>query len=129
MKLSKYSKYRMYRTFRDYNVPGEWSNVLINYLVHGLDPGSFFTALFANDAMATVGHSHPSNNMAALKTVVSWLQEYMTEGEAFGSYQKVEAWLSMPSTQRRKVLETLRLIYTEQEEIILILKDEEIVEW
>jgi hypothetical protein len=129
MKLSKYSKSRMFSTFRDYNVPGEWSNVLFNYLVHGLDPGSFFTALFANDAMAAIGHSHTSNTIVSLKTVVSWLQEYMTEGEAFGSYQKVEAWLTMPSNQRRKVLETLRLIYTEQEEIMLILKDEELVEW
>lgn len=128
MKLTLHSKNRIYQTFSDYEVPREWADVMFNYLVHGLPPGSFFTSLLANDAMATIGHSHPSNTILALKHLVTWIRNNLPYNVAYGSHTSVDKWIEMSSSQRREVLEAWGLIYNEQDEIIKILKEEKTVE-
>ena len=48
--------------------------------------------------------------------------------EARGSYEKVGAWCGINPEQRRIILEHNGLVFTSQEEILLILKDERTVE-
>lgn len=132
MKLTAYSKNRFYKTFSDYEVPKEWADVMFNYLVHGFPPGSFFTALLANDAMNMLGHSHPSNTIPALKNLAVWIQNYIYYADrnnvAAGSYAIVDDWIKMSTSQRRAFLERRVLVYTEQEEIMMVLKGEKTIE-
>jgi predicted Fe-S protein YdhL (DUF1289 family) len=41
-----------------------------------------------------------------------------------GSYERVRTWMKLSDSERRKILEDSKLIYTEEEETWMILKDE-----
>ncbi len=124
MNLSAHSKNKLYHSFSAYEIPREWVYVMYNYLVHGLHPGSFFTALLANDAMGAIVHSHPSNTIVVLKSLVSWIKNELPHNVGNGSYEIVHEWTRLSAGQRRSVLEASDLIYSERYEIVLILKDE-----
>ena len=123
MKLTLYSHHRLLSTFALHGVPKEFADPLMNYLVHGFHPGSFWTAVLSNDFMAAIGSSHPGNTVGALKKAVAWLNDTIEHGVAWGTPDAVKHWLKMTSDERREVLETNRLVYTGPEEIILLLKE------
>jgi hypothetical protein len=100
---------------------------MFNYLVHGWEPGSFFTAVLANDFGGAIQHSHPANTVPALKNVVGWMGECMPE-LARGSYQAVDEWIGLSQEQRRAVLESRFLIYSAEDEMMLVLQGERTVE-
>lgn len=122
IKLTKYSQARFDSSLHQYGVNQEYAGHLKNYLVDGLPPGSFFNALLANNALAMLSHSHPSNSIPELKKLTSWIVNEIPR-TAYGSQDKVSAWLKMTDEQRRTALEKAGLLYTEQEEIVLVLKD------
>jgi hypothetical protein len=104
-------------------VQKEYADPLFNYLVYGFNPGGFWTAALANDFMSAMTKSHPANNIVALKHVVTWIYNEMPP-KAYGSYDKVNEWTNLSEDVRRAYLEEKKMIYTEKEEIVLILKDE-----
>lgn len=106
----------------------EYADPLYNYLVHGFSPGSFWTAVLSNDFMAAIGSSHPANTVPALKKAVTWLNNTIEHGVAWGTPEAVQHWLQMTPEDRRLVLETNHLVYTGQEEVILLLKETPTVE-
>jgi hypothetical protein len=128
MKLSNLSKYKLYKSMSEYRVDKDFADPIYNYLVHGYSPGSFFTSVLANDFMDAVARSHPANTIPALKNLVCWIVNELPQGVVYGSYEVVDAWTKMSSEERRVVLEQRRLIYTEQDEIVRILKGEVAVE-
>lgn len=128
MKLANLSKYKLYNSMGQYSVPQDYADPIYNYLVHGFEPGSFFKSLLANDFMGAIRHSHPSNTIPALKNLMTWIGNELPHGVTHGSYEVVDAWLKMSSEERRVVLEQRRLIYTEHDEVIRILKGEVAVE-
>lgn len=71
-------------------VPLHMREGFILYINHGIEPGSFATALLANDLMETMGRADHINQHA-VKTMCSWLYNFAPEG-CHGSYEKVEAW-------------------------------------
>lgn len=101
----------------------EYFDPLYNYLVHGFEPGSFWTAVLANDFMSAVQHSHPSNDIPALKHAVGWIRDSFP-ANSYGNYQVIKDWLELAPIDRRLYLEEAHLIYTEQEEIMRGLKGE-----
>jgi hypothetical protein len=123
MKLSAHSKNRFMETLAQYEVPGYFADPIFNYLVYGHHPGSFWNAVFANDFMSAMGRSHPANTIVALKRVVSWMTNHLINGTTHGSYQVVDQWLQKSVAERREILEALGLVYSEQSEIVMILKD------
>jgi hypothetical protein len=123
MKLTKHSINKFYTSCKEYDIPKDYADPVFNYLVYGFEPGSFFTALIANDAHRAITSSHPANSIPALKKLVAWLLNCMPYA-SFGSYEKVDEWLKMSSEERRAHLEHKRLIHSEADEIVLILKDE-----
>lgn len=123
MKLTKYSADKLMNSLATHNVPKDWSESIYNYLVHGFQPGSFLTHLLSNDAMGMIGSSHPMNKIDTMKCLVQWLSRCPV-GVFHGSRKAVESWMKKSPKQRRKFLETHRIIYTEQEEIMLVLKEE-----
>jgi len=48
---------------------------------------------------------------------------HLINGTTHGSYEVVDTWLKMSAEERRAILEALGLIYSEQTEIVMILKD------
>jgi len=124
MNLTKYGKYKLQNKLALYKVDKDFADPIYNYLVHGYNPGSFFTSVLANDFMDAISRSHPSNTILALKNLVCFIVNEMPHGITHGSYEVVDAWTKLSTEERRKVLEECRLIFTEKEEIIKVLKDE-----
>jgi hypothetical protein len=128
MNLTKYGKYKLQNKMALYKVDKDFSDPIYNYLVHGFNPGSFFTSVLANDFMDAVARSHPANTIPALKKLVSFIVNEMPHGITHGSYEIVDAWTKLSTEERRKVLEECKLIFTEKEEIVKVLKDEPVSE-
>jgi hypothetical protein len=125
MELTKFSKKRFYDSFHYWNVDDEFAHPVQSYLLYGFEPGSCFTAILANDFLNAMLHSHPGNSVTAFKTLASWIVNCMPP-EAYGSYDKVKAWLHMDEADRRAVLEKCQLIYTEQEEVWMALNEQHV---
>jgi len=123
MKLTVYSNNRLRETCSTWGVPGDFADPMLNYLVYGYEPGSCFTAVLANDFGGAIGHSHPSNTIEAFKALAGWINEHFPP-QAYGSYEDVHHWIAIGPEFRRRALERCGLIYTEQEEIIMTLKNE-----
>jgi hypothetical protein len=123
MKLTTHSKNKFMGTFAQYEIPREYADPIFNYLVYGYHPGGFWNAVFANDFMGAMARSHPANSVAALKKTVSWIMNHLVNGVTHGSYEVVKEWLKMSAEERRAILEAVGLIYSEQTEIVMILKD------
>ena len=122
MNITKLSRQRLMLTATRWTVPKEYFDPLFNYLVYGFEPGSFWTAVLANDFARAVQHSHPSNEITALKNVVGWMTNCFPD-EAYGDYDRIGKWFQLDAIDRRIYLEDSRLVYTEQEEIMLALKE------
>ena len=90
MNLTKFSRNRMMLSATRWTVPRDYFDPLYNYLVHGYEPGSFWTAVLANDFMRAVQHSHPSNSIEALKHTSGWIQG-PSPLESYGNIFIVEA--------------------------------------
>ena len=124
MNLSKHSKERFNETFKYYMVDDEYSQSIYNYLVYGLEPGSFWASVFANDFINAMMTSHMANKIPNLKNAARWIYFKMPD-PAFGSYDAVNQWLNMPDDERRTFLEKKELIYTPEKETWMILKEED----
>lgn len=120
MQLTKYSENRLLNSLNHWHVPQDFAEPMYNYLVHGIEPGGFFTGWYANDASSII-RSHPANTVESLKDLMKWMLNCMPQ-EAWGSHPSVKAWLQMESAQRRQILEERGLIYSEEDEIMLTLR-------
>jgi hypothetical protein len=122
MELTKYSEKRIKESFNYWNVEREFSDSIYNYLVYGYNPGSCFTAVLANDFLGAMVHSHPANTVEAFKSLAKWIHCCMPPS-AFGGYDRVQAWSTMETAERRAALEKWELIYTEEQEVWMALQD------
>ena len=127
MKLSEHSRNRLLGTFAQWSVPKDYADPMYNYLVHGFEPGSFFTAVLANDFSSAIQRSHPANTIEALKHLVGWMRDAVPV-KAMGSYQAVKDWTGLDQEQRRSLLEWRGLIYSVEDEMMLVLQGERTVE-
>ena len=121
MNLTKFSRDRMMLSATRWTVPRDFFEPLHNYLVHGFEPGSFWSAVLANDFMRAVQHSHPSNDISALKNTVGWIQDSFPE-QSYGNRFIVGDWVNRSGHERRQILEQHNLIYSEQEEVMMALQ-------
>lgn len=123
MKITKYNRNRLLETFKHWRVPKDFADPMYNYLIHGFDPGSCFTAVLANDFYRAISSSHPSNTVEAFKSLAGWIHDTVPR-EAFGSYTAVSNWCYLTAEERRAILERYELIYTEEEEVMLVLRNQ-----
>lgn len=128
MDFSRYSKVRIMKSAVEWEVSKEYFDPIYNYMVHGFQPGSFFSALLANDLFRAMASSHPANSVNELKKLTAWIRSTMGYGIFWGSEEVVQNWLKMTTEQRREKLELLNLVIPEKEEVIMILKGEPCVE-
>jgi hypothetical protein len=127
MQLTKFSRDRMILSASQWTVPREYFDPLYNYLVHGFEPGSFWTAVLANDWHRAISSSHPSNTIEHLKMATGWIHDSFPV-ESYSSYRNVKSWMALEPVDRRMILEECHLIYTEQEEIIKGLRGDQSTE-
>lgn len=123
MNLTKFSVDRFYESAEHWDVPDGYAEVIYNYLVYGLQPGSFFNAVLANDMFEAMIRSHPSNQVQLLAHTMSWLNSMGLRGVAWGNYDAINNWLKMDEATRRAYLEKAEVIYTEREEILKVLTE------
>ncbi len=121
MELTKYSQNRLMGSLTHWHVGRDFAESMYNYLVHGIEPGGFFSGWYANDATAIL-RSHSANTVESLKDLTKWMLNCMPK-EAWGSHENVRAWLRMSDSECREILEKYNLIYTEKEEVELILRN------
>ena len=121
MNITVYSRDRLYQTFNHWEVPSDFADPVANYLKYGYHPGSCFSAVLANDFIGAIRSSHPSNTVEAFKALAGWMYNHLPL-QAYGSYDRVAAWCELGPMERRMILESKDLIYTEQEEIMMGLR-------
>ena len=99
MMITIHSRNRLYATFNEWEVPRDFADPMANYLIYGYEPGSCFTAVLANDFIGAIRSSHPGNTVTAFKALAGWLYSHVPP-EAYGSYDKVRAWLDLGPEER-----------------------------
>jgi hypothetical protein len=119
--LHPHSKARFYIGILQWRVPEEMAEPMLNYLYYGFSPGSFYTAVLANDALGAFASSHPGNRMTDLKALAGWIRDY-APNNSWGGYDTVKEWQALTYEQRRAILEARHLIYTPQQETWLTLE-------
>jgi len=127
MKLTEHSRNRLLETFKVWEVPKDFAEPMFNYLVYGYQPGSCFTAVLANDFINAIRSSHPANTVEAFKALAGWISETLPP-KAYGSYAKVDAWCDITWDGRRPILEKHGLVYTKEQEMMLVLSGEKTIE-
>jgi hypothetical protein len=120
MKLSEHSKNRLLETFAQWDVPRDFARPMYDYLVYGFAPGSCFTSVLANDFIGAIRSSHPSNTVNAFKSLAGWIEDTVPD-VARGSYEAVESWIELEPTERRVILESQRLVFAEEDEMMMVL--------
>jgi hypothetical protein len=121
MNLTPYSRNKILKTFELWRVPKDFAEPMYNYLVHGFEPGSCFTAVLANDFARAMLASHPANTVEAFKALTKWILDNVPS-EARGSAAAVSAWCKLPTSTRRSILEDHKIVLTEAEEVWMTLQ-------
>lgn len=73
------------------------------YVKRGENPGGFLRAVFANN-LASATRYADKENMVALYAIANWAY-YNTPKRAFGSFEKVDAWIRKGDDWRAKEAE------------------------
>lgn len=84
-------------------VPEHCRQGLIDYLRYGLPPGHFLQAVLSNDLREACGRAD-ERNQRALYDYVYVLYNY-APSEAWGSPERVSAWIQKGAEMRRAVAE------------------------
>lgn len=102
---------KFYKSYYDFEVSDEWIEILHGYIVHGLPPGSFFTAMLSNNFVEMACRSHPSNSWSEMMQVGKWLLN-IAPRSSWGSIEKVNTWLALGADERVKICENAGLVAT-----------------
>lgn len=68
----------------------DFKESMVNYLIHGLGPGGFATAMLANDLERAL-YNADTHNRTVYWGIAIWIREELPD-HAWGSYQAVEDW-------------------------------------
>ena len=80
----------------DYSdLPEHMQDAMRRYMANGIQPGSFLTAVLANDFMGAVGRADAINS-ARLRDYAVWLYNHAPRG-SFGSPEQVKQWMKEQS--------------------------------
>lgn len=72
------------------NIPDHTKSAIEDYLINGLSPGSFISAVFAND-LHRAAQCADVHNIASLGFIARWVATYAPAG-SYGSYDAVDNW-------------------------------------
>ena len=81
-------------------IPANMHDGVVRYLLHGVRPGSFLSALFANDFVACCVRAD-AENTAALPDWAAWIINH-APASCRGSYLAIERWCTARYLAERK---------------------------
>lgn len=76
-------------------IPQHMQAALRRYVVEGLKPGDFLTAVICNDLRNAVGRAD-ADNLPLLKTYVQWFYN-IAPGSCWGSREHMDEWMNARS--------------------------------
>lgn len=103
-----------WKSFESCPVTDEWQGVLYNYIIHGLHPGSFFTAVLSNDLMWAAQSSHIFNDWNSIRALCTWLLHEAPIG-SWGDEDAVIKWIALSEEERLKICVDHNFVLTEEE--------------
>lgn len=104
-----------YFTFNHANVPGHTQDALVNYFVHGYEPGGFLSAVLRNDLVGAATKAD-STNRECLAHIAIWIMNHAPYG-SWGDQESINGWLRKgPYQQRFEKEYLLHLLSTEVSE-------------
>lgn len=101
-----------YFNFDRYDVPTHSQESLINYFVHGYEPGGFMTAVLQNNLFGAASKADHVNKQY-LAQIASWIVNNAPQG-SWGSEEAVRSWLNKsPARERFEKEYLIHLLKTE----------------
>ena len=86
--------------FGNARIPEHTKSTLENYLLYGLPPGGFMTAVLTNDLYGAISRAD-SQNMSRLEDIVRWLQ-HNAPIDSYGNYENITNWVNDAHGDREK---------------------------
>ncbi len=86
-------------TLKQYQIPEHMHCAITDYIVDGIPPGDFLTAVLSNDLQEAVARAD-SENQAALVQWVCWLYNE-APSDCWGSLEKVADWIQKKHEARQ----------------------------
>jgi len=74
------------------NIPPHMQEAIRRYVVQGIKPGDFLTAVITNDLRGAVGRAD-AVNLPLLKTYVQWFYN-IAPGSCWGSHDNMREWMN-----------------------------------
>ena len=106
-----FKRYEQETPYSSTSANPEWIDNIFAYVVMGLPPGSFYSAVFANDLIRAAACSHPLNQWTDIQMCCNWLGNYAPK-ECYGSWDNVKKWQGMTPDARTPILEQAGLLLT-----------------
>lgn len=117
MQLNQYSKDQIAHSLNGYGISLNSSRPLVQYLVYGFHPGSFFNSVIANDLSGALLHADHNKTLNELHSIVSWITQCWP-ARSFGSDKSVKTWRMIKREIRFNYLREHNLIFTSEIETI-----------
>lgn len=73
---------------------------LVRYIIHGIQPGQFLTAVLSNDLMEAFGRADLESREAMFQIVLFLYND--APGASFGSPERMAAWIKARVEERSK---------------------------
>lgn len=121
MDVGPHSRKQVMETLALWSVQKDHADCMYNYLVRGFEPGSFFSAVLANDWRRAVQSCHPNNTVESLKAVTGWIYDCVPL-LARGSPAAVRHWCNLSDTDRTQILLEHHIILSPKQETLLTLR-------
>ena len=99
-----------------HQIPEHTRETLVNYLMKGLEPGGFVTAMLAMDMQRAV-YAADFVNGSNMQQIARWIIEYCPRG-SWGDYPTVYHWLEDKDNRRTQFVDSV-----EKQEVWNLLKE------
>jgi hypothetical protein len=81
----------LYRSLKEAGVPEHDHCGIVRYVLHGIEPGGFLTAVITNNLKESMGKADLENRRA-LFNIVSWFYNH-APADCWGSAARMSAWI------------------------------------
>jgi hypothetical protein len=82
----------LYFTGEYADIPKRMQDAMTRYVLEGVQPGHFLTAVITNDLRGAVNHAD-EENLPLLRTYVRWFFN-VAPGSCYGSAKHMEEWIN-----------------------------------
>ena len=86
--------------FNGFYIRDQMMGAIERYIEHGMEPGSFLTAVICNDLFGACGRADAEN----LRNIPAFVAYFYNEvpSSCFGSPERMKAWMDARSRERSK---------------------------